>query len=145
MDDKVPGFSEIGELKTKGPLITLPYCWFSPIDTWDNPSMCAVDSYDLSGDTVEFRTRTYNRPDLLPVAKALEYAEHRDYPAVLAYCASPAVARALVRTAPSSVFEVELKTKRIASGLESVTSDGGFTFVVAKHNGRWLVTRFSTN
>src|SRR5207245_2960036 len=29
LDDKVPGFPQIGELRTKGPLITLPYCWFS--------------------------------------------------------------------------------------------------------------------
>src|ERR1017187_3212938 len=71
LDDKVPGFAQIGEFRTVGSSITLPYCWFSPIDTWDNPSLCAVDSYDLSGDRVRFRSHTYNRPDLVPVAKAL--------------------------------------------------------------------------
>jgi hypothetical protein len=69
--------------------ITIPYCWFSAIDTWDNPSMCAADIYDLSHDDVRFVSRAVNRPDLLPIAKALEYVSKHDYPAVLAYCASP--------------------------------------------------------
>ena len=145
LDDKVAGFPQIGKLKTEGVFITLPYCWFSPIDTWDNPSMCAVDEYDLSGDTVKCQARTYNRPDLFPIAKALEYAEQRDYPAVRAYCGSPAIARALVRTVPPFVFADDLKTRRIRRNVESVTFDSGFRFVVAKTNGRWMVTKFSAN
>ena len=97
LDDKVPDFEWVGKLQTDGPQISLPYCSWSPIDTWDNPSMCAVDIYDLTGDDVKFRTRAYNRPDLLPIAKAIEYAEQRDYPAVLGYCASAEIAHRLVR------------------------------------------------
>ena len=33
LDGQVPGFPRIGELRTAGPLVTLPYCWFSAIDT----------------------------------------------------------------------------------------------------------------
>jgi hypothetical protein len=147
LDDKVPGFEQIGELHTNGSLITLPYCWFSAIDTWDNPSMCAVDTYDLSGDTVRFRIRTYNRPDLLPIAKALEYAEQRDYPAVLAYCATAQVARSLVREVPPFIVAEDLKVTRIGTDAESVEfgSAPAYRFQVAKRGGRWVVTTFSPN
>lgn len=147
LDDKVPGFPQIGQLQTKGPTITLPYCWFSAIDTWDNPSMCAVDTYDLSGDTVRFRIRTYNRPDLLPIAKALEYAEQRDYPAVLAYCATAQVARSLVREVPPFIVAEDLKVTRIGTDAESVEfgSAPAYRFQVAKRGGRWVVTTFSPN
>ncbi len=101
--DDVPGFAQVGELRTKGSPITLPYCRFSAVDTWDNPSLCAVDTYDLSGGDVRFLSRTYNRPDLVPIAKAIEYAQKRDFPAVLGYCAFSDVARALVRDIPPFV------------------------------------------
>jgi hypothetical protein len=104
LDDHVPGFQQIGDLKTDGVRVTLPYCWFSPIDTWDNPSMCAVDTYDLSGDNAKFISRAYNRPDLLPVAKAIEYAEQRDYGALLGYCGSAQVADGMMRDLPPSVY-----------------------------------------
>jgi hypothetical protein len=145
LDDKVPGFAQIGELHTKGPLITLPYCWFSAIDTWDNPSMCAVDTYDVSGDSVMFRARTYNRPDLLPISKALEYAEQRDYPAVLAYCTTAPVARSLVREVPPFIVAEDLRVIRIGSDRERVEfgDDPAYRFEVAKREGQWLVTRFS--
>jgi len=39
----VHGFAQIGEFRAEGSSINLPYCWFSPIDTWDNPSLCAID------------------------------------------------------------------------------------------------------
>lgn len=42
----------MGDLKTNGSAIMLPYCWSSPIDTWDNPSLCAADSYDISATPV---------------------------------------------------------------------------------------------
>ena len=147
LDDKVPGFPEIGELRTKGSLIALPYCWFSAIDTWDNPSMCAVDTYDVSGNVVSFRTRTYNRPDLLPIAKALEFAEQRDYPAVLAYCGTANVARALVRDVPPSIFAEDLKVTRLGNGRERVEfgSESAYRFEVEMRNGRWLVAGFSQN
>jgi len=77
LDDEVPGFAQIGELQTQGALMTLPYCWFSALDTWDNPSLCAVDTYDVARDKVRFETRRYNRPDLVPIAKAIEHARRR--------------------------------------------------------------------
>ena len=140
-----PEFKQIGELRTKGSLITLPYCLFSPIDTWDNPSLCAIDTYDLSGDDVKFRSRTYNRPDLLPIAKAIEYAEKRDYPAVLGYCASSQVAHRLVRDVPPFIFAEDLRVTRAGDGKERVELGFGptYRFDVEKRAGRWLVVAFS--
>jgi hypothetical protein len=131
----------IGKLRTEGPRITLPYCWFSRIDTWDNPSLCALDTYDLTGEDVKFRSRVYNRPDLVPIAKAIEYAEQRDYPAVLAYCTSPQIARKLVRELPPYSFAEDLHVTRTGEGKERVKLAYG-SFVVEKHAGRWLVVAF---
>jgi len=142
LDDKVPGFKQIGEFKTEGLLITLPYCWFSSIDTWDNPSLCAVDTFDVSGDDIRFRSRAYNRPDLLPIAKAIEYAEQRDYPAVLGYCGSADVARRMVRDIPPHAHaEALLSVNRTGQGKEQVQV-GGYRFDVEKRAGRWLVVAF---
>ena len=146
LDDKVPGFAQIGELRTEGPLITLPYCWFSPIDTWDNPSLCAVDAYDISGDDVRFRSRAFNRPDLLPIAKAIEYAQARDYPAVLAYCVSSQVARKLVHDAAPFIYVDDLRVTHTKNGNEHVELRGNgpaYRFDVEKRVGRWLVVAFS--
>jgi hypothetical protein len=143
LDDRVPGFSQIGELRTEGPTITLPYCWFSPIDTWDNPSLCAVDTYDLSGDHVKFRSRAYNRPDLLPIAKAIEYAKKRDYPAVLAYCASGDVAIKLVRDIKPQFFAGDIQVTRTGVGKEQVELESTYRFQVEKRAGRWLVIAFN--
>jgi len=145
LDDKVPGFAQIGKLRTEGSLITLPYCWFSAIDTWDNPSLCAVDAYDLSADSVTFRSRAYNRPDLLPIAKAIEYAEQRDYSAVLGYCASSQVARRLVRNIPPHAGAEDIRVTHTANGREHVEfgSGPGYSFDVEKHAGRWRVVAFS--
>ncbi len=137
-------FSPIGNLQTHGPLITLPYCWFSAIDTWDNPSLCAVNTYDLSGDHVQFICGVVNRPDLLPIAKAIQYAQAHDYPAVLAYCGSPDVARQMMRDIPPFVFAgSELRVKRIGDSKESIEmEDTGFHFEVEKRGDRWLVVSF---
>lgn len=146
LDDKVPGFAQIGKLRAEGSLITLPYCWFSPIDTWDNPSLCAVDTYDISGDNVRFRARVYNRPDLLPIAKTIEYAEQRDYPAVLGYCASGQVALRLVRNVPPFIFADDLRVTPNGTGKEHVELgyEPTYRFDVEKRAGRWLVVAFST-
>jgi hypothetical protein len=146
LDDKVPGFPRIGDLRTEGSLITLPYCWFSPIDTWDNPSLCAVDSYNISGDRVRFRSHTYNRPDLVPVAKALEFAEQRDYRAVLGYCAFSQVARNLVSEIPPYVFADDLRVTRTEAGKEHVELgyEPTYRFDVERRAGRWQVVAFST-
>ena len=134
-------FAPIGTLHTQGRMITLPYCWFSAIDTWDNPSMCAVDTYDLSGDTVRFVSRAYNRPDLVPIAKAIEFAEKRDLPATLAYCTSEDVARRLVRDIPPFNFAGDLQVIRTGIDKERVEMESE-QFNVEKRDGRWLVTSF---
>jgi hypothetical protein len=143
LDDKVPGFPHIGELRTEGSRITLPYCWFSAIDTWDNPSLCAVDTYDLSGDSVRFRSRIYNRPDLLPVAKVLQYAEQRDYLAVRGYCASSELARRVVRELPPDLVAGDIRVIRTGIGKERVElGDGAYRFDVERRDGRWLAVGF---
>jgi len=145
LDNKVLGFHQIGQLKTKGPLITLPYCWFSDIDTWDNPSLCAVDSYDLSGDRIKFLSREYNRPDLLPIAKVIEYAKQRDYPAVFGYCASSHVARKLVRNILPFVFADDLRVTRRGNDKRHVELgyETTYRFDVQKFGDRWRVVAFS--
>jgi hypothetical protein len=139
-------FAPVGVLKTDGAMITLPYCWFSDLDTWDNPSLCAVDTYDLSGNAIRFVNRRYNRPDLVPVAKVLEYAEKHDYPEVRAYCVSDAVARKMMREGGYG-FDTELETVRLGAGRERVraaySDDPGF--VVEKRSGRWLVVSFDAD
>jgi hypothetical protein len=147
LDGKVPGFPQIGELKTDGVRVTLPYCWFSPIDTWDNPSMCAVDTYDLSGDNAKFISRAYNRPDLLPVAKTIEYAEQRDYGALLGYCGSVQVADSMMRDLPPFVYAgSEIHVAPTGNGKERVEIGDGpnYRFDVEKRNGRWLVVAFKS-
>lgn len=146
LDDKVAGFPQIGKLQTQGPLVMLPYCWFSAIDTWDNPSLCAVDAYDLSGDEVEFRSRTFNRPDLVPIAKAIEYGQKRDYHAVLGYCASPELARRMVRTLPPFVFGDLIQLHRTGDGKERVVLGDplAYHFDVQKRSDRWVVVAFGT-
>jgi len=146
--DDVPAlknpFPSIGVFRTEGPLISLPYCWFSAVDTWDNPSLCAVDTYDLSGNDVRFHSRRYNRPDLVPVAKAIEYAEKRDYPAVLGYSANANVARKMVREIPPSFASGELQVKRITADRERVEFGAAYRFEVEKRADQWLVIAFST-
>jgi hypothetical protein len=146
LDDKVPGFEQIGTLHTEDSMITLPFCTFTAIDTWDNPSLCAEDTYDVSGDEVRFQARRYNRPDLVPIAKALEYAEKRDYPAVLAYCASEQVAHSLVSRVPPSVIAEDLTVTHTGTGEEHVEfgSEGAYRFEVAQRNGWWVIVGFTS-
>ncbi len=145
--DAVPGFPQIGDLKTDGLRVTLPYCWFSPIDTWDNPSMCAVDTYDLSGDNAIFISRVYNRPDLLPVAKAIEYAEQRDYAALLGYCGSAQVADRMIRDLPPLIFAgAAIQVTPTRNGKKRVELGDGpvYRFDIEKRNGRWRVVAFKS-
>jgi hypothetical protein len=138
-------FPQIGELRTDGARITLPFCWFSPIDTWDNPSMCAVDTYDVSGDQVKFISRRFNRPDLLPIAKAIEHAQHREYPAVLAYCASAEVAQRLIRDVPPFLFAEDLRVTAISDSKKRVQLGfpNSYRFEVEKRGDRWLIVSFT--
>ena len=110
----------------------------------DNPSLCAVDTYDLAGNSVKFRARVYNRPDLLPVAKAIEYAERRDYRALLGYCASIEIARIMVRDFPPYVFADNLRVTRTGSGRERIELGYSptYRFDVEKRAGRWLLVAF---
>jgi hypothetical protein len=144
LDDEVAGFPQIGKLRTTGATITLPWCWFSPIDTWDNPSLCAEDTWDVSGNAIVFRSRRWNRPDLLPIAKALDYASHQDYPAVRAYCANSSVARKLLGYAPDEVGGTELKVVRTGQGRERISTDDDpeSFYDVVQQGGRWLVSGF---
>jgi hypothetical protein len=135
--------SKMDKLLTEGPVIKLPYCWFSAIDTWDNPTLCAVDSYDLSGNRVRFVGSVFNSPDLLAVARAIEYAKARDYPAVLAYCGSPEVARRMVRDNAVFGFPFSVDVKRTGAATEKVEfAPSGIRFDVQKRGDRWLVVSF---
>lgn len=143
--DSLHSFLPIGKLRTAGPLIALPYCWFSAIDTYDNPSLCAVDSFDISGDRIRFVDSVTNRPDLLPVAKAIQYAQARDYPAVLAWCGSVDVALRITQTGPQfEAFSDDLGIQRISASKESVEiqNQRTFHFDVEKRGDRWLVVFF---
>jgi hypothetical protein len=142
--DSPKAFPQIGKLRTAGPLVTLPYCWFSAIDWWDNPSLCAVDTYDLSGDEVKFHSRIFNRPDLVPIAKAVEYAEKHDYLAVRGYCASDSVARRLVEKVPDTSGADDPKVTRTGAGRERVVfnDDPRDYFDVEKRAAGWVVTAF---
>ncbi len=144
LDDNVPGFPHLGELRTEGSLITLPYCQFSAIDTWDNPSLCAVDTYDLSGDDVKFQSRAYNRPDLVPVAKAIGYATERDSAAVRGYCASSEIADRLVREMPPYFYAGEIQVNVTGKGSERVElgDDPVYWLDVEERQGGWVVVDF---
>jgi hypothetical protein len=144
LDDNVEGFPQIGELQTEGTLITLPYCRFSAIDTWDNPSLCAVDMYDLSGDDVKFQSRAYNRPDLVPVAKAIEYAQERDFAAARGYCASPEIADRLVRELPPHFFAMDIHVNATGKSSERVELGDGpvYWLDVEERQGSWVVMDF---
>jgi len=140
----VDSFPPIGTRQTEGARIKLPYCWFSAIDTWDNPSLCAVNTYDLSGDRVRFIGSVVNRPDLLPLARAIEYAQSHDYPAVRAWCGSDEVAQDLIRDIPPFVFVDELRVERSKDSRESVEFglETTYSFEVEKIGDRWVVVSF---
>jgi hypothetical protein len=134
--------TQVGALSTARSIIQLPYCFFSAVDTWDNPTLCAMDSFDLSGDAPVFSGRIYNSPDLVTVAKAIEYAEVHDYVAVRGYCASDSVAKLLVRKIPPYLFADTLDTSKAGPTRETVLiADGAFHFNLIKRQGRWLVER----
>jgi len=142
--DPEHAFLPVGALSTIGSTITLPFCWFSSVDTWHNPSLCSAETYDLSGDRVVFVNTEYNRPDLVPIARVIEHAEVHDYPAVLAYCGSAEVARRIVRDAPVSVYGTELTIRSVSPVRKSVTvgDSPSLHFEVEQRGDRWLVVSF---
>jgi len=142
--DEVPDFME--KLRTEGPAISLPYCWFSPVDVGNRPSLCGVDTYDVSGDKVKFRDHQYLQPDLAALAKAIEHAEQRDYPAVLGYCANSQVARKLVSEIPPGFVAIDIQMTHTAPGKEDVEFgfEHNYRFDLEDRDGRWLIVGFSS-
>lgn len=143
-DNKVPDFPQIGRLKTAGTLITLPYCQFSVIDTWDNPSLCMVDTYNLST-RVSFQNRRYNRPDLVPVIQIFKHIGDREYPAIRAYTSSDAIANRILKELQPRAGSEEIKTRSLRSDLERITlSDlvNQSTFIVRKMGKGWKIVGF---
>jgi hypothetical protein len=137
-------FPPVGDLHVTGTTITLPYCWWSVLDTWHNPSLCAADSFDVSGDHVLFKGRATNRPDLVPIAHAIKHAQAHEYRAVLAYCRSAEIANRIVRDVPPYIFAETLTVKSLGPGKETVEfgADHVFRFDVERVNGGWTITKF---
>lgn len=80
------------------------------------------------------------------MAKAIEYAEKHDYPAVLSYCGPAAVVRKMIRELANGYqFEDDLEVKVLGPGRERVraaySKEQGF--VVEKRGDRWVVASFS--
>jgi len=134
----------IGKLETSGKLISLPYCWFSAVDTYVQATLCSVDTYDLSGNTVRFVGRRTNRPDLETIARATKYAQARDLRALLPYTIDPRVAATLVQEMPPHVFCSFLTLSHTGPDKEQVKmEDGrGLTFDIERVRERWVVTAF---
>jgi hypothetical protein len=133
----------VGKLSTAGKAIQLPYCFFSAVDTWDNPTLCAADSFDLSGDDPRFIGRIYNAPDLVVLNKAIQHAQARDYVALRAYCTSDAVARKLIREIPPFLFADELKTVKASPTREKIVlEDPTVYFNLIKRRGAWRLESF---
>ena len=131
---------------TEGSLLTLPYCWRSPIDGGDHPDMCAVDTYDVSGDRIKFCSRAYNDPDLLPIARAMEYAEKRDFRAILGYCSNDEIARRMVHDLPNSLYAGDLQIRRESGQREHVDIEffqNTYHFDLEKREDRWLIVAFN--
>lgn len=133
----------VGKLRTTGKIIQLPYCFFSAIDTWDNPTLCAADSFDVSADTPRFIGRIYNSPDLFVVSNAIRLAQARDYVALRGYCASDVVARKLVREMPPYLFADVLETFKAGPTREKVVlGEGTVYFNLVKLQGAWRLENF---
>ncbi len=96
------------------------------------------------GQGFTFRSRIYNRPELVPVAKAIEFAQQRDFRALLGYCAREDIARKLVRVLPPYIFADSLRVtktgtskKRVEMGFETE-----YRFDVELLGGRWQIVNF---
>ncbi len=139
-----PQYGPFAKLEVNGPIITLPYCEWSAVDLDVDALLCMADTYSLAGDEVHYLNTRVNRPDLAAVAKAMQYAEDRDYRAVLAYSASPAVARKMVRMMPPDVHGNTGGTgyPTLGSKREVIDIDS-LHFTVEQRHGRWVVVRFT--
>jgi hypothetical protein len=75
----------------------------------------------------------------------MEYGQAHDYPALLGYCASPEVARKILREVPPHVYAGPgLKISRISREKEKIEigDDDVFVFEVERRGDRWLVVAF---
>lgn len=134
----------VGKLSTTGKIIQLPYCFFSAVDTWDNPTLCAADSFDVSHDDSRFTGRIYNFPDLVVVNKAIQHAQNRDYVALRGYCASDAVAEKLIGQIPPFLRADDLKRVKTGPTREKVIFEqSAVYFDLVKRRGKWLLESFS--
>jgi hypothetical protein len=141
-----PKYGTIGKLVTSGPRITLPYCEWSALDMTPDALLCSVDTYDVSGNVVRFVSTQTNRPDLETVAKAIRYAEDRDYRAVLAYSASPAVARKMVDLMPPAVYgNASGEDYPPIRGNTQAIDIEGLHFALEKRDQEWVITQFQLN
>ncbi len=80
-------------------------------------------------------------------AKAIEYAEQRDYAALLGYCGSTQVAAGMIRDLPPFVFAgAAIHVTPTGNGRKRVELGDGpdYRFDVEKRNGRWLVIAFKS-
>lgn len=141
-----PQYRPIGKLEMTGPRVTLPYCEWSAVDLDVDALLCSVDTYDVSGDEVRFLGTRTNRPDLEAVAKAVKYADDRDYRALLSYSASPAVARKMVALMPPSITaNVGGGSYPPLRGNHQAIDIGGLHFALEERNGTWVVVEFTMN
>ena len=76
-----------------------------------------------------------------------EYAEKRDGPALLGYCASSEVANVVVRDMPPYIFALELKVTSEGDGKERVELgyDPVFAFEVERLTDGWRVVSFGAS
>ncbi|MGB6695281.1 MAG: hypothetical protein WBE56_13930, partial [Terracidiphilus sp.] len=82
--------------------------------------------------------------DLDTVAKVVQYADARDYEAVLAYSASPQVARKMVEEMPPGVAgNGSGEDYPPIRGDHQTIDIEGLHFELEKHDGRWVVVRFT--
>jgi hypothetical protein len=133
----------VGKLTTTGRTIQLPYCFFSAVDTWDNPTLCAADSFDMSGDKPRFVGRIYNSPDLVTVNNVIRHAQAHDYVALRGYCVSDAVARRLTREIPPYLFADLVETAKSGPSRERVVlADGAIYFDLVRGGGQWRLANF---
>lgn len=133
----------VGKFSTTGKTIQLPYCFFSAVDTWDDPTLCAADSFDLSGDNALFTGRIYNAPDLVVVNSAIQHAQARDELALRGYCASDAVARKLIREIPLFLGAEVLERSKTGPAREKIVLNEGSTyFNLIRRRGEWRLESF---
>jgi hypothetical protein len=127
-----------------GKKITLPYCWFSVVDTWANPTLCMADTYDLSMDEVRFVGRKINRPDIYAVAKAIEHAQNGELESIRGYTVTSQVAKKILNSMPSHIFNEKTTVTHKGSNRELIRLQGYEIreFEMQRINGTWLISNY---